>query len=520
MSSHPSPLARAAAPSGPVAAPTDAGALHAHAWLVWYLLASALLLWPLLLNADYIYFHDTLAYLRYPAQAFRRFFGIELGLSAAVAPPPEAAATAPGAPAAAGGGGAVDDTVAAGRSIYYGAMLYAGALLGGLWAGILFQLGCVLLAVHMTLDALLGPERRRRFPAVIALLAVATPLPFFVCYLMPDVFAGIAILAIANLFALEGALAPWKRLLWLALLAMALLFHTSHTAVALLVLAPAAAVAWAALRKPPWRAAATVGAAIGIGLLGEVVFALTVEAVYGAPPLRPPFLMARLVSDAPGYGYLLANCPGIGLRLCDWLPRLPADTDIFLWSRDPGRGVYGLADAATRRALAGEQAAFVLGVLGHDLPGQIVASLRDFAEQLGRFGLGEFAYDDYLRRTVADMLPPSERAAFVGSALYRRTFPLGLADTVTRVAVAAAAAYLLWAAARAVGGRAEPGRAAGGALLAFAVVLIGGVVANAAVTGILSTPHDRYQARVIWLIPLLAMIVLLHGRPRGAAAAP
>ena len=398
--------------------------------------------------------------------------------------------------------------MAAGRSIYYGAMLYAGALLGGLWAGILFQLGCVLLAVHMTLDALLGPERRRRFPAVIALLAVATPLPFFVCYLMPDVFAGIAILAIANLFALEGALAPWKRLLWLALLAMALLFHTSHTAVALLVLAPAAAVAWAALRKPPWRAAATVGAAIGIGLLGEVVFALTVEAVYGAPPLRPPFLMARLVSDAPGYGYLLANCPGIGLRLCDWLPRLPADTDIFLWSRDPGRGVYGLADAATRRALAGEQAAFVLGVLGHDLPGQIVASLRDFAEQLGRFGLGEFAYDDYLRRTVADMLPPSERAAFVGSALYRRTFPLGLADTVTRVAVAAAAAYLLWAAARAVGGRRgtrpRGGRRAAG-LRGGADRRRGG--ANAAVTGILSTPHDRYQARVIWLIPLLAMIV-------------
>jgi hypothetical protein len=52
------------------------------------------------------------------------------------------------------------------------------------------------------------------------------------------------------------------------------------------------------------------------------------------------------------------------------------------------------------------------------------------------------------------------------------------------------------------------------------VILIGGVVANAAVTGILSTPHDRYQARVIWLIPLLAMIVLLRRRRRPPAATP
>jgi hypothetical protein len=335
---------------------------------------------------------------------------------------------------------------------------------------------------------------------------------------MPDVYAGIAILAVANLFAFERDLRPWKGMLWLTLLAMSLLFHTSHTAVALLVLAPAAAVSWAVLRKPPWRPAATVAVAVGIGLLGEVLFSLTVEAIYGAPPLRPPFLMARLVSDGPGYAYLAANCPEIGLRLCDWLPRLPTDTDTFLWSKDAGTGVFGIVDPATRRALAGEQAAFVLGVLKYDLLGQIVASLHDFAEQLGRFGLGEFAYNDYLRRTMPDMLPPAERAAFVGSALYRETFPLGPVDALVRAAAAAAAAYLLWRAAAAVLGRDPDGAPADPGLLVFAVVLIGGVVANAAVTGILSTPHDRYQARVIWLVPLLAVIVFLHGRRRAPAA--
>jgi hypothetical protein len=398
--------------------------------------------------------------------------------------------------------------VAAGRSIYYGVLLYAGTLVGGLWAGVLAQLACVALALHLTLEALLGPERRRLYPLVVAALAVLTPLPFFVCYLMPDVFAGIAILAVANLFALDPGPAPWRRLLWFGLLATALLFHSSHVAVALLLLAPATALARLLLGRPPWRAAATVALAIGVGLAGELAFARVVEAFYGAPPLRPPFLMARLLSGEPGHAYLAATCPGNGLRVCAWLPRLPADSDVFLWSPDPARGVYGIADAATRRALGAEQTALLAGVLAFDPLGQLAASLGAFAEQLGRFGLQEFAYDDSMRGKLAGMLPPAERAAFVGSALYRGSFPLGPPDALVRLAVAASAAGLLWAAA----GARRPDRV----LLTFALVLIGGVVANAAVTGILSTPHDRYQARVIWLVPLVAMIVLLARRPPAA----
>lgn len=392
-------------------------------------------------------------------------------------------------------------------------MLYAGALLGGLWIGVLFQLGCVALAIHMTLAALLGPGRRRVYPAVMALLAIATPLPFFVCYLMPDVFAGIALLAVANLFALERGLAPGRRLLWLGLLALALLFHSSHTATALLLLVPATAVAWVLLRRAPWRAAATIAAAAGIGLLGEALFTKAVEEVYGAPPVRPPFLMARVASADPGADWLATHCPEAGLRLCAWEERLPLDTDLFLWSKDPAVGIYGSADAATRRALDAEQAAFVLGVLRDDPLGQLGASLRDFAEQAARFGLGEFAYEDYMRETVAAILPAGTRDAFVGSAFYRGSFPLGAIDLLARAATAVAAACLAWQAAARVARRDGP---ADPVLGTFALVLVGGVVANAAVTGILSTPHDRYQARVIWLVPLLALIVFLRGRPAAA----
>jgi len=36
------------------------------------------------------------------------------------------------------------------------------------------------------------------------------------------------------------------------------------------------------------------------------------------------------------------------------------------------------------------------------------------------------------------------------------------------------------------------------------------LIANAAVTGVLSNISDRYQSRVIWLVPLLAGVMVLE----------
>jgi hypothetical protein len=39
-----------------------------------------------------------------------------------------------------------------------------------------------------------------------------------------------------------------------------------------------------------------------------------------------------------------------------------------------------------------------------------------------------------------------------------------------------------------------------------------GVVLNAAICGVLSGPYDRYQARVIWLVPFAAALALYRQR--------
>jgi len=46
-------------------------------------------------------------------------------------------------------------------------------------------------------------------------------------------------------------------------------------------------------------------------------------------------------------------------------------------------------------------------------------------------------------------------------------------------------------------------------LLLFILAVVAGICCNALFCGTLSTPHDRYQARVVWLMPVTAAILAI-----------
>jgi hypothetical protein len=46
-------------------------------------------------------------------------------------------------------------------------------------------------------------------------------------------------------------------------------------------------------------------------------------------------------------------------------------------------------------------------------------------------------------------------------------------------------------------------------LAGLSVIVVYVVLVNAAITGNISNVEDRYQARVIWLVPLVALVFLL-----------
>lgn len=469
---------------------------------VLYSLALAALLWPALLNSQPIFFFDTYGYVHGGARAFHALFGVD------------SAWNNPGGDAKALQGAArlaSDGFISSARSIYYGVFLFIGDALSSLWVNVAAQAILVGWTLSLVLKHL-GLAERYLLPSLLILLGLLTPLSFYSSYLMPDIFTGITILAIATLLGPTANGRSRHYGSWFVLLTLSLVFHASHIAIALLMAVAGPAIAWAVAGRNAvqWRGLFVVLLAIASGFLSQLVFSRVVEATYHHPPSRPPFLMSRVISDGPGYAYLKETCPANGFTICEFLGVLPLGNDAFLWSNDPEAGVFGVTDPETRHALVKEQAEFVGAVLRHDFGGQFRASLQNFLEQMGRFNILEFAYSDGLRAKVEMDLPPEFRDSFRASRLYRGAFPLEPANAVIMATLLCAGAILSAAALRGLLGP-RPGREE---LTLFCLIIVSGIVLNAAVTGILSTPHDRYQARVIWLIPLLALLAALEGRRR------
>jgi len=46
-----------------------------------------------------------------------------------------------------------------------------------------------------------------------------------------------------------------------------------------------------------------------------------------------------------------------------------------------------------------------------------------------------------------------------------------------------------------------------GRALSLLMAVVAGLIANAALAGVLSDVHDRYQSRVVWLVPLVELII-------------
>lgn len=474
------------------------------------LLASVMLLWPGVVNNGPFYFNDTTAYVRGVDAAVFRATGISSVWT--VKTPKPAAAAPEKAPVVVAPRAPIDSRpVLLGRSAYYGIILYFGVFLHSFWAVMLLQALIATSVVMILLRHFIDPGEGRRFAIVtVAMLALLsmTPLPFFVCLLMPDLFSGITIVAAAVVLVGWRRERPLVRGYLVAVLALTALVHSSN--VLLIGSLAVSFAAWTLIRTrrasggitrliPP---AVLLGCAL-VGLAGESAFTAAITNITGQAPIRPPFLTARFVDDGPGTAYLRANCSHSDLLLCDFVDRLPAPSDGFLWDPDPRTGVFMAVSATEQRRLAAEQLPFVLASVRNDPLATAAMLARDFATQVGKRGLSEFHYNGEQKRYFEAKLPPAVFADVRRSPAYRGTIPLAPFETISVLMSIAAAAILLSSCFR---------RSHGAPLAGYAAIALGGVLINDLVCGCLSTPHDRYQMRVIWVLPAVAAVLLIARR--------
>jgi hypothetical protein len=407
-----------------------------------------------------------------------------------------------------------DKVVLAGRSVYYGALLYASHLAGSLWWTVAIQALCVAYLLRLLMVRLWGLGERHFLGAVAGLSAV-TPLAVYTGLLMPDIFAGLSVLAVATLAAYWPRLSLLDRVALAFLLLFGVSAHASHLAVvaAMLLAGLAARVFAKGWGRLPLAAIAVVGACVSGALAAEWAFTRIVTTVVGAPPLRLPHPMARLVDMGPGTDFLQRHCSKADYAACAFVDNYPTRWVDFLFSRDPRKGAFALADPQVKRAMSAEQLRFAADVVRHDPAGVAKGLALDVLRQLVKFRVDLWGYGRvqpaHGQAGVPGDVFESMRASRSAHASNNERLTYA-----TYLSAAAALACLLWWRRRGAGalaidldGEERLRRLIGVALF--------GVATNAVVCAVLASPFDRFQARVIWILPFLAFSAVALAYRRG-----
>jgi len=399
-----------------------------------------------------------------------------------------------------------DNNVYSGRSIYYGALAWLGAATS-IWLTVAVQAIALAWLVTLAIRQLVGTIRPAATLIVVTLLATTTSAGFFVGLIMPDIWAALAVLALALLWTPSIVPLSWaEKVLLYAVLAFSALSHSSH-------LALIATLLLLGLLARPLRRAAGHGAvaipalAIATGLAGILAFSLVIRTVYGMPPMSRPFITAHLVDLGPTTDLIQETCPESRYALCDYADRLPMAWTSFLFGRGE-EGVFHSAPVDIKRALVDEQVPLFLHTL-RVYPVEVVTGLlADGVRQLWTLSIDSVPRQPP-RTAMTDLgfSPEMIRMTEI-SWLYAKPRWVHAITLLIEMVTALSALLLLgWGMLR-IAGRAGPTVAGLGPFMAVCLV---GVMSNAFICGILASPYGRFQARVVWILPfLILLMVVLH----------
>ena len=432
----------------------------------------------------------------------------------------------------------VDPQVEGARSPFYGVLLHGTYLFGTIWVLAALQSFLAAWVCYLLWRTLAPRAPSWSFLAVMAAAAVGTSVSFYTTFAMPDIFAGIGGAAVVLILAQGDRL---KKLeiagLW-AVIAYSMAIHRSHWATGLAVAFGGAVlllILGLSTRSVVRRVLVVVSAAVVAWTAGSIY-----EGVFfnrtGSRLGHPPFITARVLADGPGRAYLHHACAQTAQQggaqpyvLCRFEANVASSTtfattiptaanlanasNLILWSNLKNRGVFNLLPRPGRIGLEAEEMRFVVGTVKYDPVGQILASLRDWGEQLVAFQVVDPLRNPsaYLRgrywpttvlpkmipnfqacRPPGDCRPPFNvefLAAWQGTVLVASLLVLAIRLSLKDVRQA------VWR--RGLKDGEEPARVAATMLLLAAVLVV-----NAAICGILSGPFERYQARLIWLLPV------------------
>ncbi|WP_456837765.1 hypothetical protein [Bradyrhizobium sp. USDA 4486] len=379
------------------------------------------------------------------------------------------------------------------RSTVFGLYLHYGESFS-FWINLAVQSLATLWLLQLTLRVL-SMMQTFRFVAISLLLILSTALPWLASMLLTDIFAGLSIL---SLFLLVAGGARTSLLEKISLFVFTAFAAATHSAT-LGVLLGLCAAGWMArpFLKSRLPLAGLAQASLTI-VAGGVMLVSANYALSGKWTWTPGgygVAFGRMMQDGIVARFLSDHCPRERFKLCPYRHELPASADEFLW----GKSMFNTLGRF--EGMNDEMSYIVVHSLADYPAWQAGAALRAMGQQLLHVATGEGTngWIPHTRSIIERYIP-----AQVGQMRAARQQNWGLNfDYVNWLHVPVALVSMLTLVALLAHALANR-RLDDLTLLAATVTLA--LLGNAFICGVISGPHDRYGARMVWVATFVVLM--------------
>ena len=388
------------------------------------------------------------------------------------------------------------------RPITYGIFLRISSLNGlTLWSSILFQAMALAWPVNLLIREFTGFRRHYLLSlGIVGLLSGLTAVSFVSSNLIADMFSPASLLCLILIFTGKG-INKRERLGLYILFFLSHGMHLSHLAVNLLFLAMLTGV-----RKLGFRD-------LFIPAFYRNILIAFLLMVLAFPLMSAPiakfqhvFFMGKMAENGILYEYLEENCPDHEFQLCRYKDSLPDNASDFVWAPDgPVNGMGGWK--VTR-----DEFRFIIRetlTSPHYLLRHMEESIRATIQQFGYFragdGNGAFREGTLLYERILKYIPRKADGYYASRQNRQGALQPGLKGFNMLSAGAMIASLIFLVLCPILPCFRQRIQKKEWMLL---VLLCGAILIHTAVNASLGTVIDRYGAKIMWFLPLAALLFI------------
>jgi hypothetical protein len=362
--------------------------------------------------------------------------------------------------------------------------------------------------IYYTLTVLI-PERKTytfHLPIII-ILSLCSSMGWTASQLMPDIFTSFMVLSVFLFYSWNKK--SWGIYIFLSIIIIfSILSHLSNISIVIFMLG---LLFLLFIIKSSFRRNLKLflgKTAIVIALVMSSLFVLIgINNKYynykGISPTSHIFFIARLMEIGFMPEYLNKNCAEKQYEICKYKDNLPTTYDNFLWSSESV--FYKTGGWDLKKYDHKEYKSIIFDVLTTPkyLGKFLYSCALNTSHQLSTFEIGEGLNNSYNKkspqyRNVILFFDHREfREDFLNSKQIQGTLYFDRVNIINYILFAISTLIILWTLFRKKLDR---------NMFLFTFLVISSVIINAASTSSLSSIYNRFQSRIIWLIPLLACI--------------